>query len=258
MQPNKEQSIADSLETNLKLLPHIPYLLQDLWELGSSVESILQLMETLGKSGNKRILDLGCGKGALSVRIADKYRFRVDGIDLMNSFLEDARLKASAYKVSDLCTFLNYDIRTFTQNDHDYDAVILASLGGVLGSLKFTVQVLRNQIRPGGLIIIDDGYLRNRKHFSRKGYEHYKDHESTISELTVFGDIMVKEVNTTKLSAKINKEYLDIIKSRGEELVLKHPRIKEEIKSYIDLQTEECDVLNNYIEGAVWLLQRVS
>ena len=40
------QSVADSLETNVNMLSFMPYLLQDLWALGCSID---QIIETAGK-----------------------------------------------------------------------------------------------------------------------------------------------------------------------------------------------------------------
>ena len=72
-----EQSIADSLEADQNLLPHMPFLLQDLWALGSSVDHILELTASLDlKPDQTRILDLGCGKGAAAIQIAERFGFR--------------------------------------------------------------------------------------------------------------------------------------------------------------------------------------
>lgn len=62
-------------------------------------------------------------------------------------------------KASDLCTFIEQDILTYVIDKHNFDIVILASLGGIFGSNKNTIEKLRTQVRPGGYIIIDV-YLR--------------------------------------------------------------------------------------------------
>ena len=54
----------------------------------------------------------------------------------------------------------------------------------------------------------------------------------------------------------INDEYMNCIAKRGKELVVLHPELEDDINSYIQLQAEECDVINNQIEGALWLLQK--
>ena len=229
-----DQSIADSLEVSESLLPYLPLLLQDLWALGSSVEYILDTVGALNLSPNHAtVLDLGCGKGVVSIKIASLFGLKVVGIDAMPAFLEDARKKAIEHKVSQLCEFINQDMKEYVSVNHSFDMVILASLGGVLGSFKDTISTLRNQVRAGGYMLIDDGYLRKTDLLKRNGYEHYKDHETTVSELTAFNDLLLKEISTTDLSLKINYEYLYFIEKRGRELIAKHPELSHDIGAYI-------------------------
>jgi len=253
---NTEHSISDSLETNSRMLPHMPYLLQDLWALGSSVEIILDVIDQLKLSQETKVLDLGCGKGAVSIQIAAKFGFPVTGVDAMKPFLLDAIQKAKENNVSGLCEFVQQDILQYTLDSHQYDVVILASLGRVFGSLKDTVGKLRTQIKNNGYIIIDDGYLKKADHLNRKGYEHGLNHDESLKALTCFGDELLKEINTDDVSININEEYTALIKRRGKELIELHPELKDEINNYIRGQEEECKFLEGEIVGALWLLQK--
>jgi len=257
MADHTEQSIADSLEADKSLLPHMPFLLQDLWAMGSSVEYILDILGAAGFSPEKtHILDLGCGKGAVSVQAASRFGFRATGVDAMEAFLEIAREKSREYDVSHLCSFIKKDITEYVSGEHEFDLVILASLGGILGTLSETVARLRTQVRSGGYIFIDDGYLRNANSMNRKGYEHYRNHADSIKELTVNNDLVVKEVNTTEYSSKINADYLNVIEQRAQELVERYPDLKDKIQTFVKLQAEECKVLNDHLEGVLWLIQK--
>jgi ubiquinone/menaquinone biosynthesis C-methylase UbiE len=257
MSDNWQQSVADSLEVDKTLLPYMPYLLQDLWALGSSVDQILDLFSTLPLSPDAaKVLDLGCGKGGVSVQIAAKFGFQVVGVDVLPEFLKDAHKKSSEYKVSDLCTFIEQDIFTYVVDEHDFDAVILASLGGIFGSNSDTIKKLRTQVRPGGYMVIDDGYLKRREFLSRKGYEHYRNYEKTVDELTRFNDRLFAQISTTEVSKEINDEYLKIIRKRSLELINQYPELEKDFKSYLDVQKEECDVLNSELEGMIWVLEK--
>ncbi|MBI5021316.1 MAG: class I SAM-dependent methyltransferase [Ignavibacteriales bacterium] len=257
MLAKSEKSIADSLEVNKKLLPHIPFLLQDLWVLGCSENQIIDAVASLNSlSPLKNILDIGCGKGAVLIKLVAKLGFQAVGIDAMTPFLKDAKKKASEHNVSHLCQFINQDIYEYVSNDHDYDLVILAALGGIFGSFKNTIAKLRTQIHTGGFIIIDDGYLKKDNHLDRKGYGHYKNYDNTIQELTYFGDRIINQIDTSEVSKNINREYLDLIKRRGEELTSKHGELKKDIDGYIQLQAEECDVLETDIKGELWVIQK--
>jgi len=257
MTQKTNKSVADSLETDEVLLPFMPYLLQDMWGLGSSVQQIIDVIGTLNLApGETTVLDLGCGKGAVSVLIASKFGFKVTGIDLMEPFLEDACKRAEEYHVSHLCDFIHHDVLKYAAQQHAFDLVILASLGGIFGTLRDTVSRMRSQVKTGGYIIIDDGYLKDAGSSNRKGYRHYRNHETTIKELTFYKDLLVKEVSTTELSVAINEEYLTVIGKRGEELAKQHPELEKNITAFIQLQAEECEIINNRMEGALWLLQK--
>jgi len=252
-----QKSLAASLEVEEKLLPYVSYLLQDLWSLGSSVDQILEFIDSLHlPSATASILDLGCGKGAVCVPIASKFGCKVVGVDFMSEFLEDARNKATEFHVSHLCSFIKHDILDFVVDEHEFDVVILASLGGIFKTFKNTVAKLRTQVKVGGYIVIDDGYLRNRNNLSRKGYGHYRNHETTLRELTAFNDRLIAEINTTAFNRKINEEYLMLIQKRSQELIDQNPELEKDLRNYIRLQTEECEILNTEIEGMIWVLQK--
>ena len=257
MKSESKKTIAASLETEETLLPYMPYLLQDLWGLGSSVEQIVQIFESLTFPSNKiTVLDLGCGKGAVSVNLAAKWGFNVTGVDAMPEFIDDAIKYSQKYKVENKCNFVVDDILSFTKKNHNFDAVILASLGGIFGSNNKTIKVLRKQIKTCGIMIIDDGYLKNKSHSNRKGYELYHDYETTKNELISSGDKIIEEVSTTEFSKILNDEYLRAISKRYKELCEKYPKIKDCLSQYINQQKEECEFLNSELEGIIWVIQK--
>jgi len=257
MQDQSYKSIANSLEVEENLLKNMPYLLQDLWALGSSVDQILELIETLPlASANLKVLDLGCGKGAVSVQIASRFGFEVVGVDAMPEFLEVAHKKSSEYLVSQICTFIQQDIRTYVTEAHAFDIVILASLGGVFGTNKDTVKNLRTQVKTGGFIIIDDGFLKNKEFLNRKGYDHCRDYKTTLDELKAFGDCLVNEISTSEVSKNINEEYIKLIDKRIMELMAQNPDLENDLKKYLALQREECEILDTEVEGRIWVLKK--
>jgi mutator protein MutT len=257
MKKETEKSVSDSLETTLDFLPYLPDLLIDLWALGSSPQLVVDLIRPLELPPQRtRVLDLGCGKGAVMITLAKTFGFHATGIDACQPFLEIAKEKASEFNVSDLCEFQLADIRDIIKKSGNYDIVIYASLGNILGSFKECVSNLRNTVRPGGYIIIDDGYLKGSKRVNRAGYEHYVPHHETIKQLTYYGDILIKELSTEQETREINNEYLQLIKKRAKALVEKDPHIEKSVMTYIQNQEIECEMIDKYINGAIWLLKR--
>ncbi len=85
------------LLTGLKL----PFSLLKIFCRLVSPEVIVALLGQLNLSAGKtKVLDLGCGKGAISILIAQKLGFQVLGVDICDPYLDFARDKAKAYMVS--------------------------------------------------------------------------------------------------------------------------------------------------------------
>ena len=61
-----EEKLAKSLTAeSVELIPYLTYLLQDLWELGSSPKDMVHLIsKNIIISEKTKVLDLACGKGA--------------------------------------------------------------------------------------------------------------------------------------------------------------------------------------------------
>lgn len=87
--------------SDVELYPYFDYLLQDLLELGASAEVINSLIKKhiIDKINRVNVLDLGCGKGAVSISIAKEFGFRVIGIDAYTPFIKEAKKRAKEFDV---------------------------------------------------------------------------------------------------------------------------------------------------------------
>lgn len=118
----------------------MPYLSQDLWELGSSPTDIIKLIKNnINISSDTYVLDLASGKGAVSINIAKTFGCRVKGIDIIYEFINEAKNKANVYLVSSLWEFTVGDINQSVLNEKDYDITILGVVGNVLGNQEETL-----------------------------------------------------------------------------------------------------------------------
>jgi len=259
MAQQMEKSISESLEMEINLMPFVSELLKDLWALGSIPEYIVKILSALNLESEKiDVLDLGCGKGAVSITLARELGFYVKGVDGCQTFLDTAIQKATEFGVSGLCHFVNEDIFDDIKISKNFDIVIYASLGGILGSFKEIVNALRKTVRPGGYMVIDDGFLKSSQRIERKGYSHYRSYKDTRKMLTCYGDKIINEVLTEQETKDINVDYLEKIKERAEQIIQKNPTIEESVLSYIRGQEKECEILDKYITGAIWLMQRTT
>ena len=258
MNKDLQDSMSDSMETHRKMLPYLHLLLKDMWALGSSPEKIIEMVRPLAlPADSTRVLDLGCGKGAVCIQLAKNFGFRVVGVDGSAPFLEEARIKAQENSVESQCQFVEQDIREYVKTARNFDVVVLASLGGVFGPYDETVKFLRDTIRNGGFIIIDDGFSKRDVHQRRSGYLHYLPHKKTLNQLTSQGDELVDEIILSdEENSAIDREYIETLKTRSIPLLEQHPELKELVNHYIENQLEECDYIEDNLVGAIWLLQK--
>jgi ubiquinone/menaquinone biosynthesis C-methylase UbiE len=252
------QDIAQSLETKPELLPYIPELVADIWALGSSPDRIYNLLQPLSFSGkHPKLLDLGCGKGAISITLAKKLNFRVIGVDAFKPFLQEAEREAVRNQVSHRCQFIHDDMRNYIQEAKEFDVVIYASIGNVLGNFQELTTKLRRMVHKSGYIVIEDGFLKGSDRIDREGYSFYVSNKSTIDQLTSHGDVLVQEIIIDeKETRELNQKYFDLISERGKSLIKRYPELTDAIEWYLKNQKEECEILDRYITGAIWLLRK--
>lgn len=249
-----EEKLAKSLTAeSVELIPYFPYLLQDLWELGSSPKDILGMItKHLPVSKDTRILDLACGKGPVSVNLAKELGCRVKGIDLIPEFIDFAMQKAEEFGVKDLCEFEVGDITKAVTTEKGYDIVILGAVGDVLGNAEETITLLKNTVKKGGYIIIDDAYGND---------ENNAQYPTRDQWLKIFNRTGVRLIDEKVIEddelVNLNNEQQEWIIKRANELKEKLPEKAHLFDSYIQSQQAECDELENDISGVTMLLHIV-
>jgi ubiquinone/menaquinone biosynthesis C-methylase UbiE len=256
------QSTQDNLARSLTaqttdLLPYLPYLLQDLWALGSDPKEISRLLaKHLPISENTKILDLACGKGAVSVGAARALRVKVHGIDLMPDFVAFASEKAAEFGVDSLCYFSVGDANTAVNTERDYDCVIFCSAGNIRGNPDETIRKLIKTITPNGLIIIVDAYLNDG---SGSGDVKFAYEYLTRKEwLKLFDEAGLAPLEETSLVEEYDYDAdTKAISMRAEELSAQYPDKKNLFAGYVDAQLAECDDLYNNITAVTWVLRKL-
>jgi 2-polyprenyl-3-methyl-5-hydroxy-6-metoxy-1,4-benzoquinol methylase len=254
-----EEKLAKSLSAeSVKLIPYLPYLLQDLWELGSSPRDMVNLISRNIKiSENTKVLDLACGKGAVSINIAKKFGCKVKGIDIIPVFIEYAKEKAKEYRVEALCEFVVGDINRSVKAEKDYDIVILGAVGAVLGQPAETLDKLTETIHDNGYVLLDDGYAKsesNEKHITNFTCLSKKEWIGIIekSGYRMIEDLLVDE---SELSGVLD-DQIRCLTQRCNELKEKYPDQANLFDQYMKSQLTECEELENDIMGVTMLLQR--
>jgi len=206
-----------------------------------------------------KILDLACGKGAVSVKIAERLRAKVKGIDITPEFIEYAREKAKEYGVENLCDFTLGDINETVKIEKDYDCVILGAVGpGVLGGPAETLRKLKTAVKPGGYILIEDGFIADES--SREKIRHNKDIHLTEQQWhDLFEEAGLELCETASGFGEGDLDSVSgmaAITKRANELIEKHPDKKDLLEKYVSSQQNEYDDIDDSLICVTWVLRR--
>jgi SAM-dependent methyltransferase len=238
-----ETSVVLALDgTDSGLFPYLPYILQDLWELGASPEVVLDLVRRHSiNQSNLKVLDLGCGKGAVLINLAKEINCQCHGIDAVKEFIDEAKNKAKEFNVEEYCSFERDDIRVRIRDLRGYDIVILGAIGPVLGDYYSTLTKVSKCIEEAGLIIIDDGYIEDESKYSHPSME---TRSEILKQVSDAGMKLVDEIIINKDKVKESDEHMyKNLKKRCQELIEIHPEKRNLFVDYVRKQEEEIEVL---------------
>ena len=116
---------------------------------------------------------------------------------------------------------------------------------------------LRSCVRPGGYLIIDDGFLAPGCVVDVSGYETYAEYEETIRRLTAHGDKLIAEhLPTPQETQRLYAAETDAIRRRAVQLAREHPDAAPVLNQYAARQQTETELAAHAVRAAVWLLQR--
>jgi SAM-dependent methyltransferase len=255
-EPSLCELLAWSMDAEPALLPYLPRIFADMEELGARSEEVLQILRPVGLPAGARVLDLGCGKGAVSLALVAEFDCVLHAIDGMPEFIEHAERRAEAMGVGDQCVFAEGDVRDAAVQSRDYDLVCLLALGDILGTARETVATLRECVKPGGLILIDDAYLRDGE-APPEDVVNCFDHTTTLEGLGASGDQVLAELIVDGPDSEAHYRAMTAnIAERVAALVAAHPEDAELLEGYVRRQQEEVEVLTGPLVGALWLIRR--
>lgn len=255
--PVQEKLAASLTAKDTGLLPFLPYLLQDLYELGGSPKDTAAMLGTLPHEG-MRVLDLACGKGAVSIHLAKTLGVEVKGIDLFPEFIEFARAKAEEEGVAGLCRFAVGDINEAVQAERGWDCVVFSAAGSILGPPEATLRGLAATLRPGGHILLDDSYLKDglpaeAVQYMPEAYIKRAQWEALFAKL---GLRVAGEHIYDDSGIEDDRGDVEAIRRRAAELSARHPDKKALFEDYVRSQEDEVDDIENSLVNLQWLLQK--
>jgi len=257
MDEELQESALKSLDgTSTELLKFIPYLLQDLWELGSSSKKTIKMIyenEVHKQFAKLRILDLGCGKGGISIPIAKEFNAEIFGIDAIPDFIVEANRIAKEWGVENFCKYVNSDIRKEVTTLKDFNFILHSSIGQILGSYRETLNVLEKCLVPGGFLFLDEAYLLDDCKSENDVYVIKSEFYEQINKSNF--KVIDKRIGSKDEMEKLNELFFRKIEQRAGELCRKYPEKKDLFNNYLKEQMEENNILENDVENVSLLLR---
>jgi len=251
-----EESIAFAMDSNqeTEIIPFLPYILQDFWELGTPPEMVINLIQKNCKNySNLNVLDLGCGKGATSVKLLAALKCNCYGIDGIAEFIETAKEKAKEYGVETLCRFEVGDIREKIEELDKFDVIILGATGPIYDDYYIALTTLSKHLTDEGIIIIEEAYTDDTSTFSHPFIFSLKEllKQFEQAEMTIIDEIVDKYSEFAD-SAK----EMENIAIRCNELKIKYPEKSSLFEKYMQNQATAYDVLENKGDGSIMVVKR--
>ncbi len=235
------------------LYPHLPFLLQDLWRMGSDPEAMVSLLKREGVVRPGRVLDLGCGKGAVSIRIAEVLGCPVKGIDAVPAFIDAARARATDHRVGRLCRFVIGDIRAWTWEPEKFDVIVFGALGRILGDMKETLAFLAGSLNERGCVLLDDGFLEDN---SPTVYDRCLRRSEFYGQIAAAGfEVAGEDLLSKEAIEATDRSFYQMIERRAAELILSHPEQAGLLRGYLESQEVENSILENDLVCGTWLLR---
>ena len=250
------EMVAYALEVQSALLPYVTKLLADFDELGSDAELIVEVLAGLDLPSDSLVIDLGCGKGAVAVEIAKSTGGRVKGIELFEPFIAQCQHRATEAGVAERCEFIHGNVAKLAGELPPADAVVFAALGDVLGPLDQTMRIIRQYVKPGGVIVVADDYLADGGSTDFPGFEDYVSRDQTVARLTACGDQIAAEVPEPFEDG--NDDESDLIRKRADDLKQRHPELADELDLFVRNQYAEVQFLRDNMVSMIWAVRRTA
>lgn len=236
------------------MLPFAAELLQDLDELGSDSDQIVETLSSLSIGAEHSVLDLGCGKGAVSLEVASALGCAVVGVDGHEDFIVQARQAAVKEGLAGRATFHVADARGFSGS---FDAVLALALGDVLGSPTQTMAKLRELTPSGGIIVVSDGYLSKPGDTRPTGFEDYRDRKGMLAGYMAHGDALVGEwLFEEEPDGPSEEDETALIACRAKDLARAHPQLKPYLEEYVQGQQDIVAWMDQHFVDATWVFRR--
>ena len=117
-------------------------------------------LEWLRLAKEDRVIDVGCGKGEMLIRLAERYGIQGTGIDHNPAFLDTALAETARRLPRGRVTFQHVAAGRYSALPESFAAAICFGSTHALGNLRNTIRSLAAWVHSGGRVLIGEGYWK--------------------------------------------------------------------------------------------------
>lgn len=241
--------LAVSLDAEEEIIPFIPVLLQDLWSLGFSPDLALTILKRNFPATPRRVLDLGCGKGALLIHVAEQLGWNCRGIDIFPAFIAEANRIAQDRRLTNLVQFEVQDMVDEVEMNRHYDLIVFGFDSESVGPLTEALSRIRKCLTTQGHLLLDTIWAQPGRSQGEIATE-----ADTLSAAKNAGLYLVdREILDRSLVEAQNASNTELIRRRALELAEKFPAHAAAFHAYVQKQEEESRMLSEDVQCACLL-----
>jgi ubiquinone/menaquinone biosynthesis C-methylase UbiE len=125
-----------------------------------SMANIEHVLGDMDLAPSQRVIDVGCGNGAILVRAAEQKGISGVGIDVDAAAVAAAVEMAHQRGVGQRLTFQMADASAFPFDASSFDAALCIGSCHALGGYRAALTSLRRVVRPGGFVTVGELHWR--------------------------------------------------------------------------------------------------
>jgi ubiquinone/menaquinone biosynthesis C-methylase UbiE len=121
---------------------------------------ITTVLDRLELASNHRVIDVGCGKAELLVRLVDQYGCFGTGIDINEDFLHEATKRVRTSRYPTRIELRKGTAKEMIEATPQYDLSLCVGSSQCFGLYRDAIKALASITRWEGLILVGEGYWR--------------------------------------------------------------------------------------------------
>lgn len=113
-------------------------------------EATTTLAEACKINEQTRVLDIACGKGTSAIFLAEKYGCQIEGVDISEELIEEAKKFARQSNVRDRVSFRVGDALNLPYADNEFDVAVSQAMLILVPDKSKAVHEAKRVVKPGG------------------------------------------------------------------------------------------------------------